>query len=62
MMDYIHGGGESITEVFIPAYKICFNKPGGVFHSEEQRSDDNNITQIQLSKELVGNIVKCHNL
>lgn len=38
MMDAIHGGGETIKEIFIPSYKVIINSKGGLFHAEKPRN------------------------
>ena len=62
VLGYIHGGIYSITEIFIPDKKICFNigkKQLNVFKVDKPRcNSDVDMTDVLLERGFVGDLEK----
>lgn len=66
MMDAIHGGGQTIKEIFIPSHKVIINSKGGLFQAEKPRNVqslrfggpevEKSLKEIQMPLELVEKI------
>lgn len=40
LIDFIHGGGEIITEIFIPSHKLLINTGGGIYAGEKPNNSE----------------------
>jgi len=54
IMDAIHGGGETIKEIFIPSHSVIINSKGGLFSAEKPR----NVQSLRFGKPEVENSLK----